>query len=203
MMENKKRHVIFSKMTCLLNWANWSTGSVQASGGGADSPVSGEAELALAYDLIQGLFEFRAGREARQRVGDVAGAHVPGILLPFAVGAQPEGTEIPQLHDVAVGQFLRDDVQHGIQHGQYIGPADGGIVRDALRKLAQGLPPGGLDGRVILIRRARVTRVTSFYDVKFDSHNAVSLYLIWNHSVNINFEFPTPDIRWMAEWFEE
>ena len=127
-------------------------------------------------DPLQGFFEFRAGGEARQRVRNIASAHVLGIFFPFAAGAQSEGAEIPQIDDVAFGQFLRDDVQHRIQHGQDVGPANGGIIRDALRKLAQVLSPGGMDRWVILFGRIRIRRVTPFDHVKFDSHFYCLLY---------------------------
>jgi len=76
-----------------------------------------------------------------------AGAHFVHLLRAVA---QPKTAEIARLDDIALGQLLRNDLQHRFQHGHGVRTGDGAHLRDALGQLAQAPATAGLDGGVEL-----------------------------------------------------
>ena len=128
--------------------------------------------------MARDFLELLAGVEARQQVGHLACGHLIQLIRAIGAVAQPEAAEIAQLDDVAVGQFLRDDLQKGFQHGHGVRAADGAHLRDALGQLAQALAAAGLDGGVELLGRFPVLRVGPFYDFILYTHGLVPSYFL-------------------------
>lgn len=80
-------------------------------------------------DAIQGAFEFPASVEAREHAIDLAGAHFFGGLCPIGGGAEPEGAEVAEFDDVALGEFIEDDGEQGFDGGDHVGGGQRGCKK--------------------------------------------------------------------------
>jgi len=76
--------------------------------------------LLLEFDVSQHVLEAFARHEDHTRIGDVAGAQLFGLVCPFARNGQAEGAEVAQFHDVALGEFIGNNSEQGLDGSDQI-----------------------------------------------------------------------------------
>lgn len=136
-----------------------------------------KADLILAeINIPQGSFEFLACGEAGKHAVDLVGTDFFGGVCAAGIGPQPEGAEVAQFDDVALGEFIGDDGEQGLDGGDHVGGGEGGHLGGALGKLAQSQASAGLNGGVELLGVFAVGRVAALNDIKFYRHFSLSLY---------------------------
>lgn len=107
-----------------------------------DLPLRRADSTGLLAELYLGhaAFQLHAWDKEQVRALDAATVHVLGCVL--APGG-PERTEVAQLHRLAVGGELGDELEEALQHGRHVDGADGGAERDVAAEHAQVVALGG------------------------------------------------------------
>ena len=79
-------------------------------------------------DGSQHILELPSRDKAWDQGRDLVAVHVWGVFNAFRAEAQPEMTEITQLHDVPIRQLPRDDGQQGFHSRHHVWRAECGDV---------------------------------------------------------------------------